>query len=246
LVYFWWSFELMSNSNILLGRKFSTTVTLKTNLISWWDFSGNMNDSHGSNTMGTVLNSATTSFISGLNGSAIYIDGSSFSSASVSYLNVSAPVGFSRTQPFTYGGWFKIIGTTGVQGIFNMSLNPMVTDVPVGGTSPVALSAELSDLFSPRPSVSIDLSTWMLIVIKYNPTSGSCTYYYPATGSISTGVSGSAFTSNNLSIGIARGNNAVRTGDTAIDSAFLWQRELSNAEITQLYNGGAGLTYASL
>ena len=228
----------MSTSNILLG---SSNITLRTGLISWWDFNGNLNDSHGSNTLGTVLNSATTSYIAGLNNQAFYIDGSSTSSSQVSYLDLASPVGFSGSQPFTFGGWFKIIGTTGTQGIFNMSEFPLQTTVPVSGTSPVTLTVNAS--FTPTLSASIDLSTWRLIVYKYAPGVGG-TLYYPATNTIVTGTSSFGSAGNQFSFGIARGNNAVRTGDTAIDSSFVWQRLLSDSEITQLYNGGAGLTYA--
>jgi hypothetical protein len=92
---------------------------------------------------------------------------------------------------------------------------------------------------------SINFGQWNHIAIVADSNSGNLTYYIngSATSPISVGYTGGL---NNVYLGLANDQTGgigsfVLEGN--LDEIGIWSRVLSQAEVTELYNNGAGLTY---
>jgi hypothetical protein len=227
-------------------------MALTTNLVAYWKLDGNSNDAVGSK------NGSDTSITYG-SGNGIIGQGAGFSSASsskITFGNGGLGALVSGAGQVTASLWFKassrptagnrkvfssIVVTTNNQGML-FGLKDTNT-VEVGGRS------NGSDAFqSVTYTDGTGTGSWVHVVGIWDFGSAKVYLYY--NGSLV--VNGTAVTWSQGSFGYA-GNSSIPDAfgeqnsssfyDGALDEVGLWTRALTGSEVTQLYNGGAGLQY---
>lgn len=227
-------------------------IALTNGLVSYWkcnESSGNLSDSHGSNTL-TPNNGA--SMAAGKIGNGIDLEASSsqsFSVADASQAGLDLGVEFTLNlwvnfESFPSGAWAamdllnKWVATGNQRGYIFSYRN--MNSVP-GLTLFLSSNGSSSDgrtLAYTFPS----LSTWYMVTCVRN---GTATEYYVNGSSIGSGSGGTISTAplNNTSAFEVGTQGAANYFDGKMDEIGVWDRALSSTEIAELYNGGAGLTY---
>lgn len=91
-------------------------------------------------------------------------------------------------------------------------------------------------------------TTWYHIVCTHDAAGDLIAMYVNGTSQGSTATAGSfpAAGTQNLGVGTAKSGEANALWNGRIDELGIWKRLLSGAEITQLYNGGSGMSYADI
>ena len=215
----------------------STHPTLTTNLISYWELeetSGTRNDSHGSNHL-TDNNTVTSG--TGQVGTAAF-----FTSANSEYLSITdaAQTGLDITTTGSWAYWIK----------FNTDTDAVVLAKYSTGQQGYWLQHQVgtSQRFTNSAEIAMDVTatmntgTWYFCVWTYN--SGTATFYLNGT-SQGSATNGTSLTNTTAPFELGRINkynsNYV---DGLMDQVGVWSKVLSGTEITDLYNGGAGLSYS--
>lgn len=85
------------------------------------------------------------------------------------------------------------------------------------------------------------INTWYHIVLTMNGTSGEL---FLNGSSVGTGTASSMAVNQNYVVG-SYGDSASNHMRGTIDEVGIWNRVLSGSEITDLYNGGAGISYST-
>lgn len=90
---------------------------------------------------------------------------------------------------------------------------------------------------------ALTTSTWYHLA--WTVSSGNAVNFYINGSSVDTATWGSAGSVGNIcQFGNANGSTSGNfNGPFSVDEIGLWHRELTGSEVTQLYNGGAGLAY---
>lgn len=217
-------------------------MALTDNIVSYWkcdESSGNLADSAGSN---TLTNVNTTGFTTG-----IINNGINLVAASSRYFEKtsSGAAGLSGMTDLTISFWFKPAANV-------TSEQEFVTVYSSGagqrsyrfyadnGTLNFQNSADGTNSSPSLVSQTLSSGTWYYIALT---KSGTTATYYVNASSLGTGV---AAASQFSSTDPFRVGTRVAAGDFAngvLDEIGIWSRALSGAEITSLYNGGAGLQY---
>lgn len=213
-------------------------MSLSTNLIEHWNLDGNSNGSiipaNGSDT--------SMSYVSGKIGSGARFSGSGFVTVSSSAFEIT-------TGLFTISYWIKTTASTR-QGLVSKCNGPGVgyfSDLLATGVIRFGCIGPLFSDFRVRDtSVAVNDGNWHFIVLSRIGTNSVPDVYVD--GILRNGTINSGGTVNNITVGasmlwgksnLTGTNNFV--GD--LDHIDFWTRALSSTEITQLYNGGSGLTY---
>ncbi len=96
---------------------------------------------------------------------------------------------------------------------------------------------------SSRHTMTITGDTWYHLVVTRNGTSGDNNYY--VNGANQTTANWGNCTDGNFRLGEYLGNSLPHNG--AVDEVTIWNDyELTTADVTNLYNGGAGMTYEQI
>ena len=220
-------------------------MSLSTNLLAYYAYQGNSNDSVGSN-------NGTDTSVSYSNSYGIIGNGASFN-GSTSFISTSSPVVNSGTT-FSFSTWIystnfsqqtdstilsnqKDTGNYGfIFGNHNNSSNSW--QVFYGNGSGAWQGYGANDF-------TLTNSAWNHIVATIN--GNVLTVYKNATQIFqATYANNMNFSSaNNLYIGRDPDptHQGVRNFTGYIDETGIWNKVLSSTEVTQLYNGGAGLAY---
>jgi len=213
------------------------------NLISYWkldESSGNAADSHGSN---TLTNNNTTPFVAGKINNAADLERTSsqdFSRAS--------PTGTRFTGSFSLSIWVNTESLTGDMGILgdNDRSAPkgyMLRYVTASNQLQFIYSNAGTD-YSTVKAAMLTNATWVHIVGTHNAATDTDVLY----------VNGTAQTTNTSrtvdpeasAIDFKIGDINTDQFDGLVDEAGVWGKALTAAEVTSLYNGGAGLAYPFL
>jgi len=214
-------------------------MALADSLVSYWkldESSGNAADSVGSN---TLTNVNTTPF-----GAAKINNGADHESGSSQYFDLGATITTSLTD-ISFGGWFK-----------PESIGAEMTLIcnGYGGGSGRGYMMQIDSAGKPR----IDISFVAAITATTVLSAGTFYHLFVTRGASTWNIyvnASSENTGTNNPFGIegeARTAIGARRTDGASWDVFYdgfsdeigwWNRELSGAEISELYNGGAGLAY---
>lgn len=224
-------------------------MALTDNLVSYWkldESSGNAADSVGSNT-GTLTGSVSYS-AGKINNGADFAGG---------YLDMGSPADlkFTGATAFSFSFWVK--SNTNQNAYFFGMVDSVSNGAGTGFNWSSALStAKVRFNFLNTGSTGAVLDSisqikdgnWHHVVVTYDgSTNGTGVKLYidgshEATG---TGTGNLTGTFHNASdtwvLGAREAGNQPMTG--SIDEGGVWSRELSAAEVTSLYNAGAGLAY---
>jgi hypothetical protein len=216
-------------------------MALTDNIASYWkldETSGNAADSVGSN---TLTNTNTVTYVPGkIN------NGADFEASSSQYFEDTTPSGINMNSAgFTVSFWAKpealsntIHIAKGTGGTGNEYFFFMGTDGKINFGGHNTLNAEQSSGFS---TTALSTSEFKFVVGRYTGTHFSI--------SINAVTENSAASTGTLKTNQGTfyvGRQAGGTpfyADGITDEIGIWQRSLSDAEVTQLYNGGAGIQY---
>lgn len=223
------------------------------NLVSVWEMeSGALTiDSHGSNTLtdrntvgsGTGIQGGCGDFESG-NLEALYIPDASH-------------VGLDITGDLTMAAWIKkesdqnmcIMGKFNGDGDASQRAYCFMLDANTSTSLDINISNGSTATWK-YVTWSPTTGTWYHIAVVYTASAGSATFYVNGSqqGTTQTGLP-TSITNNSIqfTLGSASSNaGAFSTHyDGLIDQACIWSRTLSSAEISTLYNAGAGIPYQS-
>jgi hypothetical protein len=204
-------------------------------LVGWWPFNGNANDESGNGNNGTVSGATLTSDRFGNSNKAYSFNGLNdfIQSDTISHLNLSvnsistwiyAP-SFSDHHQIEYSA--PTFGTLGRAFAFNISrlaIVPTSNCVDASGPGVINLSGQLG------------INSWYNLVFV---SDGSIGKFYINGVYISQANIGSSICQNPLALTLSRGTNGG--GPTwytgKIDDIGIWNRALTQQEITDLYNG---------
>lgn len=222
---------------------------LTTSLVSYWNLdesSGNADDAVASN---NLTNNNTVTY-----GAAKINNGATFVSASSQSLSISdaGQTGLDITGSLTQCYWIKT--PTGSNGI---SVNKWKDSSAGNGSWEIrydnsgnALGFYINDAAVDilADSYTIDDDTWYFSCQVFD-ASGQTMKNYMNAVAVSAGISTTATSiqNGNASFRIAANGNGSDTPsnflDATVDEVGVWSRALSGAEITTLYNAGAGCAY---
>lgn len=226
-------------------------MALTTNLVSYWKFdeaSGNATDTVGAN---TLTNFGTATFGSAKINNGVTLNGTT------QYMNITdaAQSGLGITGDLTMAGWinFSTFNSASIYVIGGKATLDAVTvrswQIQMNVTGANKLDFEISNgTLDPRSGVAWTPSTatWYYLTFVYTAAAGTVDSYINAVAQTQqTGYP----TSINVSTAPFTMGSALQSGaqtfflPASLDEWGVWSRGLTGSEITQLYNGGAGLAY---
>ncbi|RTL06208.1 LamG domain-containing protein, partial [Candidatus Dependentiae bacterium] len=205
------------------------------NFVAGWELnesSGNAADVLGST---TLTNDNSVSYAAGL-----FDNAASFDTGNRRLTNTSTSIGLTDSGGYTWSMWVKIttmgdcylfdhLGTSGG--------NNRIIGYINGGTS--SLRAYVGNDVNAGTN-SLTTNTWYHIV--YTRSGTTVRIYLDAVEKVN-GTSTNWNGGTNFTLGNNYSANSNTAGVKLIDRCYLWDRALSGSEITELYNGGAGLAY---
>ena len=204
----------------------------------YWKFDENSGTSAGDATGHGFTGATHGSNIwtpSGQINAGLHLDGTS------NYVSTSFPV--PTSGPVTYAGWANRADTSGSYGLLgssNTSGNGPLIQVP-SGTGNIKFWRHTSGSSITFAGVLPPPGTWFQWALADNPTAQTTTLYINgvAKGTISNTATGS--TAGTLEVGGYSGSSSLFKG--SIDEVGVWNRALSAADESALWNGGVGLQY---
>jgi hypothetical protein len=214
-------------------------------LIGWWPFNGNTNDESGNGNNGSILGGATLAQdrFNNLN-TAYEIDGINCPNAK----GISLPSNINNTGAYSISIWFQTMDSTKtVQNIFNSFPHQYIGvnfNYPYTGFQNKTCSFWGNGTWQVNGSTinwnTYNLSDWHNIIVVKNTSSisyyqdGVLKFSLPMQPSYNSG----AFTSIVIgAISINGGSGCYETFKGKLDDVAIWNRDLTQQEITDLYNG---------
>lgn len=220
-------------------------MALTDGLVSYWSFDSNGTDLHGSNDLTLV----SSSDIAG------HVNNARLFSANTGFANNTSSTGFpTGTGPVSISFWNRSTSwSTAGNWVFalgdNSNANRYVLGF-LGGFNPNQIVLYIGDgtgvTNTGNITTSVNSTTWTHFVITRNGTAwqvyenGSLL----ASGNFSTNRSAS--TVNRVQIRGNLASGSIPNVAHRYDEFGVWSKVLSSAEVTELYNGGAGLSYDDL
>lgn len=217
-------------------------------LNSYWKLDGDSNDSKSTN-------NGTDTAITYSAGNGIIVQGAGLN-GTTSKIVITDATSLKPSGSFSVNMWVKILNNTGLQMLFqsysqNTNTAGFYVDLESNGTI-AFLSAKNSgttvdvDYKAVLSSGVVDNGSFHMVTAVYGGS--NLKVYIDGSLDATSGAwaNAPAYAATNY-VRIGTKNNSGTDGSFyagAIDEIGLWSKELSTTEITQLYNGGAGLPYA--
>jgi Concanavalin A-like lectin/glucanases superfamily len=175
-----------------------------------------------------------TSYITGSGSGTLFVDWDVISG------EANAPVGTLTSSPFSISTWFKMRSSTNTpQAIWGTAGDDFIS-LYVQNNILYLYNDNLDGLTGP----SIDLNTWYHAVVTISSTESKLYINATLADSISYSEANSSWTGFGLSdFRIDSGNPHHYQADVLIDETGIWSRVLTEGEISDLYNGGDGLSF---
>ena len=221
-------------------------MALKTNLISYWkleEASGTRVDAHGSNDL-TDNNTVTSA--TGKSGNA-----ADFEAGNSEYLNITdaSQSGLDITGDLSINLWVNFESLTTGRMISKSDFGTADRAYSFLWVNTVTdyLRLYLYDgvtEYEPTVAWTPSTATWYMLTVVYDASAGTQDYYVNGSqqGTQQTGAVNSIRNSTaNFNISAAQGD--VNYFDGLIDEVAIWNKTLTTAEITEIYNAGTGLFY---
>lgn len=224
-------------------------MALIDNIVAYWkldESSGNAVDSTGNGY--TLTNTGSMAYAAAL------INNGANPDANGKYLSNSSVLGFTNTTNFSISFWVKLASdNTNDRDMFALWQNGNPTGWYFrglyeynGGTRRLRFFRSGSTVTFLDINGNIGDNTWYHIVFTYNGSSGAMKLYKnvatTTTGGASTGT-GNVGVSTQFNLTDTAGSGFAATINGLVDETGVWNKVLSDAEVTELYNGGAGLAY---
>jgi len=211
-----------------------------TGLVGWWSFTGNANDLSGNNNNGTVNGATLVADRNGNANSAYSFNGTN------SYIDVpnSASLAFS-SNVISISFWAKV-NSVNSSGFNNIMISKQAGsgntqqgfDVAESTTQSIYLAVSNGGGNFGGPSVtSVPLSQWHHFIYVYN--NGTSTSYYDGVQVANTTGQTATIGANTLDLLFGQANwsniNAINY-DGILDDMGIWDRALTQTEVTQIYS----------
>jgi len=214
-------------------------------LVGWWPFNGNTNDESGNGNNGSILGGTTLTQNRFNNSNAAYeIDGINCPNAK----GISLPSMINNASDYSISIWFKTTDSTKTeQTLFNSSPHQYIAtnfNYPYSGFQNKTCSFFGNGTWQVNGSTinwnTYNLSDWHNIIVIKNTSSisyyqdGLLKFSLPMQPSYNSG----SFTS--IVVGassINGGSQCFETFKGKLDDVAIWNRTLTQQEITDLYNG---------
>jgi hypothetical protein len=207
-------------------------------LVGWWPFNGNANDESGNGNNGTVNGATLTTDRNGNVNSAYSFDGTS------NFINIPDNSTLDLTSNFTISAWFN----PNSLGIVNMILSKHDGNLEHGytfglwqGSSNSFVCFQASPNYNsstyPNTSGSAYIGQWKNFTATYEKSTGLLNYYLDGVIIFSSIVIFNIQnTSQSLRIGTNfQNNSAMHFFSGQLDDITIWNRALTQQEITTLY-----------
>lgn len=228
-------------------------ANLTTGIVSYWSFNSDATDAKGTNN-GTLTNSA--SVVAGgilsncLNLSSGQMWVSVADNNSLSFGNGSTDL------PFSYSFWVKPTNFSQNSWMIskrNLNQNEyqVTVNVTTGTVGFAIMSLNGSNSIGTTSTETLTAGQWKHIVVTYTGNSlasGLKIYFNGVLCTLTPSSAGSYVAMNNGTsvVGIGSWAQFPTSGVIGLmDEVGLWSIELSQAQVSRLYNGGAGLAYSS-
>lgn len=228
-------------------------MALTGSLVSYWKFdeaSGNAADAHGSNTL-TNNNSATYA-------AAKINNGGDTSGGTTRYFSITdaSQTGLEPSSgSFSFQVWVKINSNPGANqaqtyfakfggaGQRSYSLNHD-TYTYSGRSNHLTFSVyDVDDTFTTVEGAFTPTNgAWHHFVAVADATNDLMTVYLNGTSTLSVAWTGNGVRGTTVDVQIGGSGNQDWI-DGIVDESAFWSRALTSTEVTELYNGGAGLSY---
>lgn len=222
-------------------------MALTDQLVSYWkadESSGNMADSVGSN---TLTNNGTATFATGKINNGVDLE-----SGSTQYMSITdaAQTGLDLTGTnFSFNFWAKPESqpSAGTQRALIAKFQPAAGERQYqtyyyedGGVFYLGIQITTT---SGGVAQTLSNATWYMITYVFDDTANSCEVF--VNGSSIGTISGltSAVTDSGQEFRLGYSNGGAGLWDGMFDEIGVWNRKLTGAEVTSLYNGGNGLAY---
>lgn len=211
-------------------------MALTDNIVSYWklnETSGTRADSAGSN---NLTDNNSVSYTTGkISNAATFVRSSSQS------LSCASNASLQISGSFTMSMWIKFQTLTNYNIFANKGNGAefwIYTASNGGGDYQIGSGSVGSQQF---PNGTFTTDTWYFIVFWWDSVGNQMGYSINNGTAVTAGTSGSPTVgSSDFTLGSANGTHYC---DAYIDEVGRWSRVLTSAERTELYNGGAGLTY---
>ncbi len=226
--------------------------SISSSLLSYWkldESSGNAADSVGTNTL-TNVNSVSYS-------SAVINNGGVFAKASSKVLQKSSAILGTAPRNFTVSLWVKLNSEVqsgdNNQGYYLFSHQDSAgggsrEQIYInydynGGSRILRAGVYTGSEHEVTKSGNLGTSSWYHIVLTC--VSGTLTLYVNGVSQGTASISGSGTGSgaSGTRVGANSDDGTIRPTDGTIDEVGIWTRGISSTEVSELYNGGAGLQY---
>ena len=225
------------------GALFNQTSTLWNNLLAYYTGDGTPDDALG-NYNGTLVNGATY-------GTGKISQGFSFDGVN-DVVDFGNNLDFDGSTPFTVSCWMNPNNVTSTQVPLAKASNTVDYEgywfLIINGKMNFVLSSGLNanDWVRVENSIALSTSTWYHCIMTYDGSKSASGLKVYVNNSLNTQniikdtLTGSISNSRNFKLG-ARDNGFFYNG--IIDEVGVWDRELSESEVTELYNSGNGKQY---
>lgn len=229
-------------------------MALTDNLVSYWkldETSGTRADSHGSN---SLTDNNTVTYATGkINNSA------SFDDANSEYLSIAdaSQSGLDFTSDFSVSCWVKPKQTPNGGGnpdigiFYKWGASQAAYGMYygyIGGAPKIRFNGYTSgggSNYSFDWTVTLSTSSYSHIAFRYTQSTTKCELWINGSSQgevLNASYTGSSNTTGAFSIS-SLGSGVQWYWDGEIDEFGIWNRVLTGAEVTSLYNSGSGLTY---
>jgi hypothetical protein len=229
------------DSAIATSAEFTTdggASTLKTGLAAWWSFDDDLTDSHDDHD-GTFQGTGSQAYATGVG--ATTGNGIDLEDTDNQYVTVSDHADFVQggTNPISINMWVKA-ETVGGE-LFAQGSEIVVRPASTSGVEFI-LNSFSTDRTSTGTGVVV-AGTWVMLTFIYDGTTIAIHVDGASTPESSVTPSGTwADLSSNLLIG----NFSNVHWDGVLDEVAYWNKGLSSAELTELYNSGDGISYTDI
>lgn len=227
-------------------------MPLTTNLVAYWKFdesSGNAADSTAD--ANTLTNNNTVTYSTGLINNGAYLV-----KASKEYFSILevGETGLDLTGDCSFNIWVYLQTAVGgseeypVVWKYNVALNKSYGfRVQNNNTIQFVCTSDGTTDTSASVAWTPSTGTWYMMTVVYTASAGSVAFYINASqqGTTQTGLATSIFSGTSPFLVGQRliPSDPTTNWDGRLDELGVWSRTLSGAEITSLYNGGAGNQY---
>lgn len=222
-------------------------MALTDNIVAAWNFnesSGNAADSSGNGW--TLTNNNTVGYVAGLIGNAADFG----ANPSNKYLSAASGLGVTMGAGGAYSVmfWVKLKSEPGIGTQFRF-LDWRSTTGNDGYLFPDYRNASGTLRFNWAISGSSDITynvalgstNWHQIIVTADAANAAL-LYLDGTQIMST-TKGTFSANDNFFFGITRELDSAQSANCLLDMGAVWSRAITSSEVTQLYNGGAGLQY---